>query len=110
MGQNLRQKNGCGARSGLPRYPPSFTGGNMRKLHLDLDDVQVESFATAEAGDEAGTVQAHVSLRCTGGGLTCDNGNTCVYADTCGDWPTCYVSCHGTCPNTYNTDCQPVCY
>jgi hypothetical protein len=32
----------------------------MKKLHLDADELKVESFPTAHADDEYGTVRAHV--------------------------------------------------
>jgi hypothetical protein len=71
----------------------------MKKLRLELDELAVESFATGE--DEMatrGTVAGHISTRCTGGAMTCDDGNTCVPAgDTCAN-DTCYISCMGSCP------------
>jgi hypothetical protein len=70
----------------------------MNKLRLDLDRLEVESFATDRGEGERGTVEAHVSLRCTGGGLTCDAGNTCADGDTCGAQASCYISCNGSCP------------
>ena len=56
----------------------------MKKLRLEVDDLRVDAFVTAEAGDRKGTVHAHVSCRCTnaqgatcGGGASCNGGATC---------------------------------
>jgi hypothetical protein len=59
----------------------------MRKLMLQLDDLQVESFETAGTPDLRGTVEAHVSNPCI------KTTNTCPY--TCDD-ATCIGSCQGT--------------
>ncbi|HEU0016399.1 MAG TPA: pinensin family lanthipeptide [Longimicrobium sp.] len=84
----------------------------MKKLTLNLDDLQVESFETASAEAERGTVRAHDHCSCecqTLPGETCPGRETCVYScygsrcwDTCHlDWTcgeTCwYQSCAGTC-------------
>ncbi len=71
----------------------------MKKLRLELDNLQVESFATDRGEGDRGTVEGHISTRCTGGGMTCDAGNTCGDNATCGQNATCYVSCNGSCPN-----------
>jgi hypothetical protein len=70
----------------------------MKKLRLQLDELNVESFTTGEGDENRGTVKGNVSTLCTGGGRTCDDGNTCVAGDTCGDNDTCYISCFGSCP------------
>jgi hypothetical protein len=70
----------------------------MKKLRLDVDRLEVESFAIARGGEARGTVEGHVSLRCTGGGATCNGDNTCADGYTCGAAGSCYLSCAGTCP------------
>ncbi len=65
----------------------------MKKIHLNLEDLEVESFATTpeDPAGSKGTVFGHVLTmqtidcdpQCTDGGTTC--------ADTCG------ASCGGTC-------------
>lgn len=81
----------------------------MKKLRLDVDRLEVESFAVARGGEVRGTVEGHVSLRCTGGGLTCNGGNTCDGGDTCGAGASCYVSCNGSCPAPCTYE-QSYCY
>jgi hypothetical protein len=68
----------------------------MKKLRLDFDDLHVESFATANAGESQGTVNAHASFR-----NSCNPANTCDYHETCGGWDSCFVTCIGSCP------CEP---
>jgi hypothetical protein len=46
----------------------------MKKLKLQMDDLLVESFATASAAGPRGTVEAHNTFR----------GNTCGAENTCG--------------------------
>lgn len=70
----------------------------MKKLRLELDELHVESFVTDRGEVERGTVEGHASLRCSGGGTTCNGDNTCVDGYTCGAAGTCYLSCNGTCP------------
>ncbi|HEX2208628.1 MAG TPA: hypothetical protein VHG93_13160 [Longimicrobium sp.] len=70
----------------------------MKKLHLELSDLSVESFETTDAVDGRGTVQAHISPRCVTN-YTCDEAaNTCAHVETCGGWASCYVSCDTQCP------------
>ncbi|HVH11786.1 MAG TPA: hypothetical protein VM759_01980 [Longimicrobium sp.] len=93
----------------------------MRKLRLDLDAVQVESFVTDAAAGGRGTVDARqritfgcpppsqntcagtCSCGCGTGALTCDwtCGSTCAAScnGTCGD-PTCAATCGDTCAGT----------
>jgi hypothetical protein len=42
------------------RRPVHREEWTMKKLKLQVEDLSVESFATARAADEHGTVQAHV--------------------------------------------------
>ncbi len=54
----------------------------MSKLTLDLDRLQVETFATdAAAGGERGTVHGHYSRLGTCDGFV----GTCQYGGTCGN-------------------------
>jgi hypothetical protein len=81
----------------------------MRKLKLDLTDLEVTTFATDRTRQEQlGTVAAHklpapTTLDPTCGDLTCD-----PYQGTC-DYYTCAESCYGTCANqcggSYHTEC-----
>jgi hypothetical protein len=69
-----------------------------RKLHLALDDLTVETFETSDAESTLGTVEAYVSPRCVTNN-TCDEAaNTCGDNESCGAWPSCYVSCATNCP------------
>ncbi len=62
-----------------------------RKLHLDLQDLEVESFdPVASAGAKRGTVLGRADTA-TGLGYNCP-------CETRAD--SCYASCHGTCGNT----------
>ena len=65
----------------------------MKKISLDLDDLQVESFATTPEAD--GIVQGYSCPSCV---------DTCDY--TCGDQYTCVQTC-STCPPT-DCSCPPI--
>ncbi|HET7229864.1 MAG TPA: pinensin family lanthipeptide [Longimicrobium sp.] len=83
----------------------------MRKLKLQLDSLEVESFSTDEVKEEIGTVHAHVSLACTNApnGTTCNGNATCDGAYTCDGEYTCnYKSCDGVCGTYYCSDSSPV--
>jgi len=80
----------------------------MKKLILDLDAIDVESFPTGTTGEKPGTVHAHITLQCSED--TCDNCNTTdcdsknftctcptVIGLTC-EYPTC-GQCNPTDPN-----------
>lgn len=81
----------------------------MKKLRLNLDELEIESFATTAEADalEEGTVHGyHCTCNCcTDNDPTCYNtcaGNatchrTCVGNNTCGQ-----TACYGTCYNTCN--------
>jgi hypothetical protein len=78
----------------------------MRKLKLDIDHLEVDSFETDVGHDQRGTVHGLVSPYCT---QTCDTANnySCDGAYTCGAESTCrrintcmYESC-GAC-GTYD--------
>jgi len=89
----------------------------MRKLRLDLEQLQVESFATDPREREGGTVRGNAEL----GNLAGDVANpgtlqqTCMI-DFCKDsWMsgclTCADTCYNTCPNSCNTCLgQETCY
>jgi len=69
----------------------------MRKLRLDLDDLQVESFATTpEPRRDGGTVFGQ-------------NHCTCYTQCTCPGCPTCDASCNGTCGGTCDASCNGNC-
>ena len=63
----------------------------MRKLKLQLEDLQIDSFTTEPVRREKGTVF----------GEQC----TCYTACTCPGCPTCDVSCNGTCDASCNGTC-----
>ena len=62
----------------------------MKKLSLTLDDLRVDSFHTADARQEKGTV--------FGEACTCPTDCTCPGCPTCD--ATCPYTCEQTCPNT----------
>ena len=81
----------------------------MRKLKLDLDNLQVDTFDTAEGGHGAGTVEAHRQRAVTGYPLSC--WQSCWPNDTC---PGCTQGCEtntcaDTCPNTCPYSCDTMC-
>lgn len=82
-----------------------------RKLSLDLEALDVESFATqrADAETEKGTVHAHISQLCTReNGATCGTNNTCNFGYTCdGDYTCNFRSCDGACGTYYCSDSSP---
>lgn len=95
----------------------------MKKLSLELDDLQVETFDTTDDNGGRGTVQAHWTWETCPGRWTCD-GTTCgrqwtneaTCDDTCGPPDTCGHNYCGTypdqgCPNSYwyCTACHVVC-
>jgi hypothetical protein len=60
----------------------------MKKMKLDFDALDVESFDTAEVEERVGTVH----------GAAQTEWNTCPgYGETCGGGDTCWDSCNGTC-------------
>ena len=61
---------------------------NSRKLRLELDALEVESFTPAEPRGERGTVQARE------GSLECTYDYTCYYRYTCNGYDnSCYPTC-----------------
>jgi hypothetical protein len=89
----------------------------MRKLRLEVDALEVESFALGTEPKKQGTIYAHISDRCgdPSNNGTCD-GNTCL-PTLCGQLTCAYNTCgecnpfftrdftcdDATCP--YNTAC-----
>lgn len=59
----------------------------MRKLSLKLDDLRIESFDTAAAAEEKGTV---VAEQCSCGATCMADYGTCAYS--------CRATCNGSCP------------
>ncbi len=77
------------------------------KLKLDLDELQVESFATTptKGRNGQGTVYANASLICSN--RTCEEP---TMKETCGDNFTCLATCPNTCdtcPISCDGDCNP---
>jgi hypothetical protein len=67
----------------------------MRKLRLQLEDLQIDSFPTTPAEKPKGTVF----------GEQC----TCYTQCTCPGCPTCDASCNGTCEASCNGTCDASC-
>jgi len=80
----------------------------MRKLKLDVADLEVASFDTDRSTEVRGTVAGHKTdpLATANGGVTCDNGETC-YA-SCGD--TCQGTCSGGVCGSWPLTYCPQCY
>ena len=60
----------------------------MRKLRLDTDALQVESFTSGESGALRGTVRGYLTGACTHDALTCNGAATCNGVETCDGNPT----------------------
>ncbi|MEM7352315.1 MAG: hypothetical protein AAF657_16055 [Acidobacteriota bacterium] len=73
----------------------------MKKLRLDLDDLEVESFDTTPAGEEAneGTVFGYSCPSCPSCGLDLN--------ETCGSCPG--MSCQMTCGGATCAPCTQFC-
>jgi hypothetical protein len=79
----------------------------MKKLALDLNQLQVESFETSEARRPEGTVEGYESTGCgtidvccaagTEGGRTCDTTCNQIICVGCSGATICDVTCNGTC-------------
>jgi hypothetical protein len=67
----------------------------MKKLKLQLEDLQIDSFQTTPAEKPKGTVF----------GEQC----TCYTNCTCPGCPACYASCNGTCDASCNGTCGASC-
>jgi hypothetical protein len=82
-----------------PAAEPRSGERTMRKIKLDVDDLQVLSFEANEPREERGTVRGHVLTEDynTCQGPTCDPGNTCW--DSCGADCTYYCATDGSCWN-----------
>jgi hypothetical protein len=79
----------------------------MKKLSLDLDALDVESFATDTARRQAGTVHGYITIACgnTPNG-TCDN--TCQCSNQCNTWDTACGGDTGTCTKDQTCNCPTV--
>jgi hypothetical protein len=80
----------------------------MKKLSLRLDDLHVETFATAEPRSGRGTVQGHYGTTHTQAGHTCDVSCEGTCEASCNG--TCLDSCNGTCGVSCNPTCGGTCY
>jgi hypothetical protein len=83
----------------------------MRKLRLQLDDLQVESFATLADTDDGGTVLAHASPDsvCVASGCDtmCSCYESCVQGVCGSEYQTYNESCFGgACPNSWDQMCE----
>lgn len=83
----------------------------MRKLKLDLDALEIESFETDETAEARGTVEGRnpppVQTEATCGQYTCGNEYTCAQWYTCAN--TCADSCNCGGTSLNNTLC-PLCF
>jgi hypothetical protein len=70
---------------------------HMGKLKLSLEDLAVETFATARMEATArGTVHARASWYETWEDYSCQ------YVETCANWRTCYIDCTMDCTFRWN--------
>ena len=69
----------------------------MRKLRLQLEDLQVDTFQTTAPEKPKGTV--------FGEQCTCYTQCTCPGCPTCAGYGTCDASCNGTCYASCNGTC-----
>ncbi|HEX8831615.1 MAG TPA: hypothetical protein VF705_10635 [Longimicrobium sp.] len=84
----------------------------MKKLSLDLESIDVESFPTAEEKMGVGTVQGHITLYCSD--PTCDDCNSmaCDSKYHCAatvEGLTCMYETCGACNPTNPPDCTTYC-
>ena len=91
----------------------------MKKLKLELDALEVESFEVARTGPPTGTVHGHNTAtqcntspdRTCAGYLTCDFNSCdglCSAANYCTDFGTCDATCNYT--QTCETECEQTCF
>lgn len=83
----------------------------MKKLKLDMDALQVDTFTTADSGTGRGTVRGHVTLlhcstQCDTEGNTCDGGHTCNAEFSCNGEYSCALSCTDCTTNRCDTNVQ----
>ena len=76
----------------------------MRKIRLDLDALEVESFPTADGDGERGTVLAQQSI------FQCSVADTCFGNPTCLGHATCACACSETDGVRICKSCGPSCY
>ena len=91
----------------------------MKKLRLELDALEVESFDVARAGPSTGTVHGHITAtQCnTSPDRTCAGYLTCAFnscdgwctAGNCTDYGTCDATCIH-CTQTCETGCEQTCF
>jgi len=82
----------------------------MRKLRLDLDSLDVQSFATDEETPAGGTVHGQSGLcQSTYYGCTYTDWETCENTCQTCDQYTCWESCYGSCLTCYDETCALVC-
>jgi hypothetical protein len=80
----------------------------VKKMKLELDKVQVESFDTTSAGSGVGTVHGHATQFATCVPTECCTNNTCETDCGCsGQW-TCPGSINGTCAG--GATCYSTCH
>jgi hypothetical protein len=98
------RRGACPAHHLLP-------GASMKKLHLDVDALEIESFEPGDAGARQGTVLGHnteVGGPCGNDHtcVTCVVMNTCLVAETCNGVVGCYtLNFADTCARTCGGSC-----
>jgi hypothetical protein len=80
----------------------------MRKLTLNPEMLEVQSFVTADEAPARGTVRGQQEPCTCPTNCTCPGCPTCEGYNTCGATcpATCWESCNGTC----QTECGPSCW
>lgn len=61
----------------------------MRKLTLNIEALDVQSFTTDDIGSERGTVRGHISINCNTNFAGCTNNASCQGGYTCGAGASC---------------------
>jgi hypothetical protein len=76
----------------------------MKKLRLELDALEVESFEVARTGSSTGTVHGHnTKTQCH-----TSPDRTCAGYPTCGPFTACDTVCNYT--QTCETECEQTCF
>lgn len=81
----------------------------MRKLKLEIESLDVQSFRTGDGDDTPGTVHGASGLcQSTYYGCTYTDFESCATCNTCVDQYTCFewYSCAGTCFTCEDETCQ----
>ena len=80
----------------------------MKKLTLNPDMLEVQSFTTSSGGPGRGTVRGQQELCTCYTNCTCPGCPTCANYNTCG--PTCPATCANTCDDASCWSCEYSCW